>query len=98
MLTRQPVSVNLVNPVRRCRYMGPTLEQRSGIWERYIVTRRGLLILPLVIAVYAVALGLPSAQAGAEADFIRKLGGNVAVYHHRQTALIRHRPGRVLLG
>ena len=38
------------------------------------MTRRGLLTLPLVIALYAVALAAPSAQAGVEADFIRKLG------------------------
>ncbi len=38
------------------------------------MTRRGLLTLPLVIVVYAVALAAPAAQAGAPSDFIRKLG------------------------
>ncbi len=74
MLTRQPLSVSLMAPVRRCRYMGPTPEQRWGSWERDIVTRRGLLTLPLVIVVYAVTLAAPAAQAGAPSDFIRKLG------------------------
>ena len=52
------------------------------------MTRRGLLILPLVIAVYAVASGLPSAQAGAEADFIRKLGDDaISVLGRRDKTL-----------
>ena len=73
-LNRKDSGVNLVDPVRRCRYTGITLELSRGSWEHYKVTRRGLLILPLAIAMYAFALSAPAAQAGADADFIRKLG------------------------
>jgi phospholipid transport system substrate-binding protein len=38
------------------------------------MNRRGLLFLPAAIVACIIGLGAPTAQAGAEADFIRKLG------------------------